>query len=127
MQQYRQYQTSVHAGAVLAGGPDTAAMSAPRNLTSISFGDNFNAVTGTFHNSFIEHLQSHPDIEYVEKNQIYRATRRRPIYHQHIRRALTIQNNPKNWGLARISNLKKDGANQYRYDSSAGYVGVFLF
>ncbi|KAG2174393.1 hypothetical protein INT43_004416 [Umbelopsis isabellina] len=126
MQQYKKYQTSLHTGAVLASGPDTTSIIAPRNLTTISFGDNFNAVTGTFHSSFIEHLQSHPDIEYVEKNQIYRATRRLPLYHQRMRRALTSQKNPKNWGLARLSNKKKDEVNQYTYDSSAG-EGVQVF
>ncbi|KAG2178636.1 hypothetical protein INT44_001789 [Umbelopsis vinacea] len=126
LQKYHQYQTMVKNGASVAGAVDTGLLKDPTNLSNIYIGEGFSAVTGTFSLSFIEHILSHDDVEYVEANEIYRATKMRPVYRPPSKRSKIAQHNAPSWGLARISRNKKENTNDYSYESAAG-DGVQVF
>jgi hypothetical protein len=120
LQKYRLYQTMVKNGASVAGAVDTALFKDPTNLSNIYIGEGFSAVTGTFPPSFIEHILSHDDVEYVEANEVYRATKLRSVYRPPSRRSKITQHNPPSWGLGRISRNKNGNVHDYSYESAAG-------
>jgi hypothetical protein len=100
---------------ILSSSFDTA------SLTSIELGENFHAISGIFHERFAQYLHNHSDIEYVEKNQIFKAVRAVPQaqLHKLIERSLEQYKAPS-WGLARVFHRDNSGLDTYSADSNSG-------
>lgn len=104
------------------------------SLDAIDIGPDFVALAGNFPDSaFIDLLHGEEDIDYVEVNQVYKATLI-PPYHDQVhpedelklveqkqleKRDIKVEACP-NWGLSRINQRLLGDFESYSYDETAG-------
>lgn len=104
------------------------------SLKDIQIGDNYRALTGSFHPQFVNYLSNIDDIEFIEQNQIYKAPFIPPtvdpkIYMQDIihkvpnnktKRGIVTQVDVPSWGIARINHRELRDLTVYTTDDTAG-------
>lgn len=106
----------------------------PESLKDIRIGDNYRAITGSFHSQFVNYLSNIDDIEYIEQNQIYKApfiatSIQSKLYKQDImqkmsnskaKRGVFTQVDVPSWGIARINHRDLGDLTVYTADDTAG-------
>lgn len=92
------------------------------SLTSMQLSKNFHAVSGIFHQGFAQYLANRPDVEYVEKNEIFKAVRAiaPPPQQQEVRKRAMEQFKAPSWGLARIFHRENGIHDTYSADGNSG-------
>ncbi|CAO3692257.1 hypothetical protein G6F70_000392 [Rhizopus microsporus] len=109
-------------------------------LKDIQIGDNYRALTGSFHPQFVNYLSNIDDIEFIEQNQIYKAPFIPPtidpkIYMQDIihkvpnsktKRGIVTQVDVPSWGIARINHRELRDLTVYTADDTAG-TGIHVY
>ncbi|KAK9729375.1 hypothetical protein K7432_000340 [Basidiobolus ranarum] len=66
----------------------------------------FKAFAGTLSKDIVKSLRGDPNVEYIEQEQVFTMA--------------GVQNNPPNWGLARISQRQRNPNAPYNFPNSAG-------
>lgn len=107
-------------------------------MKNIDIGQNFKAVSGSFHPSFVTYLNSLDDVEYIEPNHVYKvailpavakpkpysARQVKPAVHRRkssiSKRNIFTQVNVPSWGIARINRRDHNDLSSYTSDDSAG-------
>jgi hypothetical protein len=100
---------------ILSSSFDTA------SLTTISLNEDFHAVSGVFHERFAQFLKNRGDIEYIEKNEIYKAVRvLPPAQSPGLQKRSVEKYQTPSWGLARIFHRENTDLNNYEVENGNG-------
>ncbi|KAH8554845.1 peptidase S8/S53 domain-containing protein [Umbelopsis sp. PMI_123] len=106
---------------ILSSSFDTA------SLTTISLNEDFHAVSGVFHERFAQFLKKRGDIEYIEKNEIYKAVRvLPPAQSPGLQKRSVEKYQTPSWGLARIFHRENTDLNNYEVENGNG-EGVTVY